>query len=69
MGDDARIQVGPSFLCLPDIAHASIVSFSPVGSWGDDSRLRVSEVSRVLYRGRPEVVRAILEGRGGAIQA
>lgn len=46
--DDARIQPGPSFLCLPDIAHTSIASFLPDGNWGSKSRLRVSEVSRAL---------------------
>jgi len=46
--DDVRVQppsVPTSFLSLPDIAHASIAAFLPDGN---DSRLRISEVSRAL---------------------
>ena len=58
--DDGHVQphpaISPFFLSLPDIAHASIASFLPDGNKGNDSRLRVSEVSR-----------AMLESYGGTV--
>ena len=50
--DAANIQpplTKPSFLALPDIAHACVASFLPDGNKkAKDSRLRVAEASRVL---------------------
>lgn len=40
---------GPSFLSLPDVAHASIAAFLPDGDSGTVSRLRLSEVSRAQF--------------------
>ncbi len=39
----------PPFIRLPDIAHATIASFLPDRDGETDTRLRVSEVSRVLH--------------------
>lgn len=60
VGDgDSRNQpppAPPSFLSLPDLAHTSIASFLPDGNKGNDSCLRVAEVSR-----------ALLESYGGSL--
>ena len=45
----AQPQQPPSFIILPDIAHATIASSLPDGDKGTDNRLRVSEVSRALH--------------------
>lgn len=45
----ARPQRPPTFLSLPDIAHASIASFLPDGGTRGPNRLRVSEVSRTHF--------------------
>lgn len=51
--DDDRVHSHasppPSFLSLPDIAHASIASFLPDGDTGKDNRLCVSEVSHAMF--------------------
>lgn len=51
--NDVRVQppTGALFLSLPDLAHSSIASFLPGGNRGNDSRLRMSEVSRQSYGG------------------
>jgi hypothetical protein len=47
--DDGHVQAPPpTFLSLPDLAHATIASFLPDGNKGNASRLRVSEVSRAM---------------------
>ena len=45
----AQPRQPPSFILLPDIAHATIASFLPDRDNGTDTRLRVSEVSRALH--------------------